>query len=276
MRNDDDGDWTVASSEEGGGPPSTFRYTITTTVTPSDHGDESQFETFDIEAYHGEEPGFASLCSSKHFPTVVADPFTVDRFINGTIGFNSIKQDFVCLCSLDDVKDVNMIFHTAITNKAVAFLTIKKPTQLASTELPVFVVSRDMMIKLTKFENVTVSFQRFLCGVERSASDDDTLNLAADDILCQDRLGDSPMDSAPSILESSLTRTEACDAGVPAVDSDTSEILINTSIPDTPQEELDLSPLAGCESNPIVVSGSGVADLRVSFSVRNASMCRLS
>lgn len=279
MRNDDnDDDWTVNSSEHGDEPPNTFQYSVTVTVTPSDHGNEPQFETFDIEAHQGNEPAFASLCSSEHFPTVVVDPFTVDRSNDGTIiDFDSIKQDYVCLCLFDNVKDVNTVLRTAFADKAIAVLTVKRPTQLTVTELPVFVVSKEMMNKLKNLRNVTVSFQRFLCGVDRSTEGDETANLLNDKSIVQGQFGDANMDTASSVLEPSLASltppSEGCNDNVPAIASDSSNIFIDTSMADPPRAVPDSGPLVGCKSHPLAVSDKGVAGLRVSCSACNSSVC---
>jgi len=150
MKNDDS---TVSSLEEGF---DSFQYTVTVK-----YDDGLHLETFVLDAC-GDNPSSSGglLLSGDFYPILNVDPFNVERPFGGKhLVLKENPAGRVCICSLDGLKDINMVFRIAASNGAAALLTVKEPTELNETGLPCFVVTKETMVGLSSRKNFTVKFQ---------------------------------------------------------------------------------------------------------------------
>jgi len=263
MINDDS---TVSSSEEGGVPSNDVRYSITALFSRSDQGDEIQTQTFDVEAIKSESESstFDSLFSGDSYLTIKVDPFTVTRadYSNSITAFEQSPKGCVCLATFDSVKEIDMVLRTAYANEASALLTVKEPTDLTLAELPVFVVSTEMMYKLTHthVEQVSVMFQRFPeaphpitnIGTSSSPSNENVQNHGIESASSGQT--DTTEDVGEPVTEqglSSKSESEACMLSSTVVCS-SKKTEQGVTMPDAPGKFSEAGSVVSDESHPII------------------------
>lgn len=257
-------------------PSNAVRFSVTAFYSRKDQGDEIQTQTFDVEAFQGESSAFATLSyGDASYPTIKADPFTVKRCDRGNsiIDFEKPPEGCVCLASFDSVKDINMVLRIAVAKKASAVLTVKEPTEFSPmAELPVFVVTTEIMNKLTHthVEIVSVKFQRFFeelrpidnCGTSTSSSDHNLQHQQKEssssaDIASADKGVPVPEPELGHEL-SWKSESESSLFSSTVVSSSKSEP--NETTPDAPGDFAESRSVAGDELHPIDLSDSGMGD----------------
>jgi len=165
MKNDDS---TVSSFENGDASSDSYRYTITAKYSRTGDGGAFLLKTFDLEARGVDAAvleGFFSggFGQTAPAPVMKLNAFAVHRRTDGANDITDFMENpdgHVCLCDFDSLKDVNAALRIAARKGALAYLAVKEPAELALSELPVFLVTKEAMNQLSHYEGTTVTFQK--------------------------------------------------------------------------------------------------------------------